>query len=260
MARALWSGSISFGLVNVPVALFSAVRDQDVHFRQLHRKDGAPLEVRRFCSEEDKEIPWEAVGHGFETDGGEVVVLTDAELEAIAPRRTRTIEVSSFADAADIDPILYDHPYVVLPTGESEGPLRAYRLLVDVMAATDRVALGRVVMRTKEHLAAIRVRDGVLNLTTMRFHDEVRPTTGIGSGGKKPKKQELDHAVKLIEALAEDWDPSQYSDEHRKRMLEVVKEKEKKGKVTQPEEAEVPKASDDLLEALRASMEQLKVK
>src|SRR3954452_2451229 len=144
MPRALWNGSLSFGLVNVPVALHSAVRDLDVHFHELHEPDGERLETRRFCAQEDEEIPYEEVAHSLEVDGKDVV-LTDAELDAIAPDRTRTIEIRSFADRAEIDPMLFDHPYWIVPTGESQGPLRAYRLLTEVMARTEQVALGRVV-------------------------------------------------------------------------------------------------------------------
>src|SRR3954471_12004770 len=149
MARALWSGSLSFGLVNVPVQLFSAVRDQDLHFRQLHEKDGAAIETRRFCAEEDEEVGFEDVGHGYERDDGGEVVLSDEELAAAAPRKTRTIEIEAFVDLADVDPIAFDHPYFLMPAGDSEGTQRAYRLLLEVMSQTERAALGRFVMRTK---------------------------------------------------------------------------------------------------------------
>src|SRR4051812_37162977 len=201
MARALWSGSLSFGLVNVPVQLFSAVRDQDLHFRQLHEKDGSPIETRRFCAAEDEEVPFEELGHGYELECGKPVVLTDEELAAAAPRKTRTIDIEAFVDLADVDPVYFDHPYFLLPEGEAEGTRRAYQLLVEVMQQTERAALGRFVMRTKEYLVAVRVRDGLLSLTTMRFHDEVRPTTGIPAGGRKPAEEKLEQAVALIEAM-----------------------------------------------------------
>src|SRR3954451_218529 len=152
MARSLWTGSLSFGLVNVPVALFSGVKDTDVHFRQLHVKDHTPIETRRFCKDEDTEVPWDEIAHGYETEDGEQVVLSDAELATAAPRKTRTIDVEAFVDLADVDPIYYDHPYVLMPSGEAEGTQRAYRLLLEVMEQTDRAALGRFVLRTKEYL------------------------------------------------------------------------------------------------------------
>ncbi len=178
MPRSLWSGSLSFGLVNVPVALFSGVRDTDLHFRQLHEKDHAPIEIHRFCAEEDIEVPYEEIASGYETDDDELVILTDAELATAAPRKTRTIDIEAFVDLDDVDPIYFDHPYVLMPYGDSEGTARAYRLLVEVMSREERAALGRFVLRTKEHLVLIRARSDRLTLTTMRFHDEVRPTEG----------------------------------------------------------------------------------
>ncbi|HEX2103619.1 MAG TPA: Ku protein [Solirubrobacteraceae bacterium] len=256
MARSLWTGSISFGLVNVPVALYSAVRDLDVHFRQLHGKDGAPIDTRRFCSEEDKEVPFEAVGHGYELDSGEQVVLTDQDLAAAAPRKTRTIDIEGFVDLDDVDPIYFDHPYFLAPVGEAEGNLRAYRLLVEVMASTDRAALGRFVMRTKEYLVLVRVRDDRLALTTMRFHDEVRPAKDVDTGGRKPAKKQLDAAKALVEALGTDWDPSRYEDCYRKRLLDVIERKRKGRKITvaEPERADTG-PPPDIMAALRESLE-----
>ena len=154
MPRSLWTGSLGFGLVNVPVALFSGVRDTDLHFRQLHAKDHTPVEIHRFCAEEDVEVPYEEIASGYETDDDELVILTDAELATAAPRKTRTIDIEAFVDVADVDPIYFDHPYVLVPSGDSEGTQRAYRLLVEVMARTERAALGRFVLRTKEYLVA----------------------------------------------------------------------------------------------------------
>jgi DNA end-binding protein Ku len=256
MPRSLWTGSISFGLVNVPVALYSAVRDLDVHFRQLHGKDGAPIDTRRFCSEEDKEVPFDAVGHGYETDDDEVVVLTDDDLAAAAPRKTRTIEIEAFVDLADVDPIYFNHPYFLAPVGEAEGNLRAYRLLVKVMASTDRAALGRFVLRSKEYLVLVRVRDDRLALTTMLFHDEVRPAKDVDTGGRKPPKAQLDAAKALIEALSVEWDPEQYQDRYRERLLEVIERKRKGRKITVAEPARAEAGPPpDIMAALRESLE-----
>jgi DNA end-binding protein Ku len=260
MPRSLWTGSLSFGLVNVPVALYSAARDLDVHFNQLHAKDGARIEIRRFCSEEDVEVAWDDIGHGYELEDGRQVVLTDADLEAIAPRRTRTIEIESFVDRAEIDPILFDHPYWLVPAGEGEGPVRAYRLLVEAMGEEERVALGRFVMRNREYLVTVRVRDGLLSLTTMRFADEVRPTKDIDHGGRKPSKNALDQAVALIEALGDDWNPEAYTDEHRKRLQAIVRKKEKGATIEAPEQEREPEPADDLMAALRKTLEELNVK
>jgi DNA end-binding protein Ku len=184
-------------------------------------------------------------------------VLTDDELDAVAPRKTRTIDIQSFVDADQIDPIMYDHPYWLVPTGDAEGPRRAYRLLVEAMGDADRVALGRFVLRTKEYLVAVRVRDGLLALTTMLFADEIRDVKGIAPGGKKPEKKAVDQAVKLIEALGDDFDPSAYKDEYRKRLQKVIKDKEKGGTIETPEPVEEPAPAGDLMEALRKTMEEL---
>lgn len=258
MARSLWTGSLSFGLVNVPVALYSAARDLDVHFHQLHEKDGARIETRRFCADEDAEVPLEEVGHAYDLDSGEQVVLTDEDLEAVAPERTRTIDIHAFVDLGDVDPILFDHPYWLVPTGESQGPLRAYRLLVETMGQSDRVALGRFVLRTKEYLVAVRVRDGLLALTTMLFGDEIRDTEGIGAGGRKPAKAQVDQAVELIDALTVDWDPSNYEDAYRKRLQDVVARKRKGKTIEAPEQEDEPAPATDLMAALKASLEGLK--
>jgi len=179
MPRSLWTGSLSFGLVNVPVAMFSGVSDRDLHARQLHAKDHTPVETHRFCAEEDVEVPYDEIANGYETDDGEMVILTDAELAAADPHKSRTIDIEAFVDLDDVDPITFDHPYILMPSGEAEGIQRAYRLLVEVMGRSDRAALGRVVMRTKEYLALIRAREDRLVLTTLLWHDEVRPTDPI---------------------------------------------------------------------------------
>ncbi|MCW2998140.1 MAG: Ku family containing protein [Solirubrobacterales bacterium] len=257
MARPLWNGSLSFGLVNVPVQLVSAVRDRDVHFRQLHEKDGAPIDTRRFCAKEDVEIPFEEIGRGFETDEGNLVVLTDEELAAAAPRKTRTIDIEAFVDADDLDPLLLDHPYVLLPAGETDGVRRAYRLLADVLADGDRLALGRFVLRAKEHLVAIGTRDGLLALTTMRFPDEVRPAKDLDGGGAKPKPAALKAAVEVIQALSADWDPGRYEDQHRKRLLAAVKATKRTAEVEVEDEREdrEPTAPADLMETLKRSLQ-----
>lgn len=258
MARALWSGSLSFGLVNVPVQIVSAVRDLDLHFRQLHDKDKVPVETQRWCSEEDKEVPFEAVTRSYELDGGTSVIVTDEDLEAVEPRKTRTIDIEQFVDLADVDPIYFDHPYWLVPAGEDEGAARAYRLLLGVMEKTDRAALGSFVMRAKEYLAIVRARDGALTLTTMRFHDEVRATKDVPSAsGKstKPRKQELDTAVALIEALGADWKPERYQDRHRKRLQKIVDKKRKGQTIDVPTDAEdEPESVPDLMAALKEAL------
>jgi DNA end-binding protein Ku len=260
MPRSLWSGSLSFGLVNVPVALFSGVRDTDLHFRQLHAKDHTPVEIHRFCAEEDAEVPFDEIAHGYETDDGDQVILTDAELAVAAPRKTRTIDIEAFVDLDDVDPIYFDHPYVLLPAGEAEGTLRAYRLLLEVMSRTDRAALGRFVLRTKEYLVLIRERGGRLTLTTMLWHDEVRPMKDVPTPTKKdrPAKKEIDRAVALIEALSCPWDPSRYEDRYQKRLRQVLRRKSKGQTVEPPKREKAPAPVPDLMEALERTLAEVK--
>jgi DNA end-binding protein Ku len=258
MARVLWRGSLSFGLVNVPVQMVSAARDVDYHFHQLHEKDKVRIEQRRFCSEEDIEVLWEEVAHSYDLNGKQVVV-TDDELASVQPRKTRTIDVEAFVELADVDPIYFDHPYYLVPAGESEGTLRAYRLLVEAMEKSERVALGRVVMRAKEYLVAVRVRDGALALSTMLFHDEVRATTGIAKRGKKkPSKREVDQAIAIIEELSTDWDPESYTDCYRKRLKQVIDRKRRRRKIEVPQPEKEPSPVPDLMAALEQTLENVK--
>jgi len=250
LARSLWTGSLSFGLVNVPVQLVSAVRDLDLHFRQLHAKDDTPLETHRVCPKEGKEVPYEEIGREY--DG---VIVTDEELSAADPAKTRTIDIESFVKLDEIDPIYFDHPYYLIPAGETDGTVRAYRLLAGVMEQSGRAALGRFVLRTKEYLVAIRVREQALTLSTLRFHDEVRDLDGLPGAGGRTKPKEVKEAVKLIEALSTDWDPSGYEDEYRKRLQAIVRKKRKGGEIKVPEtDPERTQPVPDLMAALEASL------
>jgi DNA end-binding protein Ku len=253
--RTLWSGSISFGLVNVPVQLVPGTRDLDLHFRQLHRDDNAPIEQRRFCAEEGKEVPYDEIARAFDTEDGETVVLSDEELRAVAPERTRTIDVEAFVDLADVPAVLFDAPYVLVPTGAGEGGLRAYVLLVEVMKRTERAALARFVLRTKEHLALLRERDGRLGLTTLRFGDEVRSTDGIDGGAADVGEREVEQAVALVQELSTDWDHAQYEDRYRERLEAVVEERRRGGTIEVPDQEPAPAAAPDLMAALKASLD-----
>lgn len=262
MARSLWSGSLSFGLVNVPVVIVTAVRDLDLHFRQLHEKDGAPIEVQRWCSKEDVEVPWDEITHAFEFDDGSQVTITDEELEAIEPKRTRTIDIEQFVDLAEVDPIYLDHPYYLLPAGSDDGSARAYRLLVDVMARTDRAALGRFVMRAKEYLAIVRAEDRALMLSTMLFADEVRPTKDIEAATQKshkPSASQLKAAVAVIEELSGDWEPGEWKDRYRRRLQDVVSGKRKGKTIKAPEPRDTaPAEAPDLMAALEQTLAEMR--
>lgn len=262
MPRSLWSGSLSFGLVNVPVVMVTAVRDLDLHFRQLHESDGAPIEVQRWCSKEDVEVPFDEITHAFEFDDGSQVIVTDEELESIEPRRTRTIEIEQFVDLDEVDPIYFDHPYYLLPAGSDDGSARAYRLLVEVMARTERAAVGRFVMRAKEYLAIVQAQDRALMLSTMLFADEVRPTKDIEAATQKshkPSASELKAAVAVIEELSGDWEPGEWKDRYRRRLQDVVSRKRKGKTIKAPEPRETAaEEAPDLMAALEQTLAEMR--
>ena len=253
----MWTGSLSFGLVNVPVMLVSATRDQTIRFRQLHKDTHRPIAVKRFCSAEDTEVGYEEVGHGYEIDDTKMIVITDEDLASVEPRKTRTVEIETFVPLADVDPVYFNHPYVLLPIGDSEGTLRAYQLLVEVMAKTDRAALGRFVMRTKEYLVIVRAREGALSLVTLLWHDEVRSSKEIAPAAKADK-QAVERTVALIQELSVDWDPKRYEDRYRSRLLDVIEAKRKGGTVKAPEPEREPAATPDLMAALEESLAKMK--
>jgi DNA end-binding protein Ku len=257
MARSLWTGALSFGLVNVPVSLYSASIDKAIHFHQLHEPSKARIEIRRVCSKEGKEVDYADIAHGFDT-GGKCVMLTDEELDNLAPEKTKTIDIEAFVDLADIDPELFDHAYFLAPTG-GEGANRAYRLLTEVMAKTDRVAIGRFVLRTREYLVALRVVEGAIQLSTMLFADELRPAKDVGDARAmakdKPAKKAVDQTTKLIKAMATDFDPTAYTDRHRKRVQQLIAKKRKGGEIDVADDPETPEPVSDLMEQLRESLQ-----
>jgi DNA end-binding protein Ku len=258
--RSLWTGSLSFGLVNVPVSVETAVRDRDLHFRQIHEKDGAPIETQRWCSKENAEVPYDEITHGYELDDGGQVVISDLELQAIEPRRTRTIDIEQFVELADVDPMYFDHPYWLVPASDDDGAVRAYRLLTEVMGRTDRAALGRFVMRATEYLAIIRERQGALALTTMRFAAEVRDPKDVDAATQKshkPGRNELDAAVAVIEALTTEWEPEKHKDRYRNRLRKVVDRKRKGETITTPDADSTPEPAPDLMAALEQTLQEL---
>lgn len=261
MARGLWSGTLSFGLVAVPVRMVSAVRDRDIHFHEIDEKTGERIEIRRTCEKGGKEVPWEQIGHGYELDGT-LLVLSDEELAAAAPERTRTIEIEQFVELDAIDPAHFNHPYFLLPDSESEGVIRAYRLLRDAMASTEQVAIGRVVLRSKEYLVAVRERDGLLSITTMLFADEIRDLASIpavpSGRAAAPRRGEVDQALKVIEAMTRDFDPERYEDCHRSRLMKIIKTKRRTGEVEIPDVEPQPDPVPDLMAALKESLARVK--
>ena len=255
MARAIWSGSISFGLLNVPVRMYSAVARRNIALREIRESDSARIKHRRFAEGTDEEVPYDEIIKAYELTPGQYVPLTKEEMEALAPEKTRAIEVKDFVDLDEIDPMYFDSPYYL---GPADGAEKAYGLLARAMAASGKVAIARFVLRNKEHLAAIRSAGDVLTLTTMRFADEVVPAKELEilpEKAQKPAKREQEMAEQLIESLSTDFDPSAYHDEYREQLLKLI-EKKAEGKEIVASEAESPKATKapDLMAALEESI------
>jgi DNA end-binding protein Ku len=260
MARAIWSGSISFGLLNVPVKLYSAVARRNIALREIRESDSARIKHRRVAEGTDEEVPYEEIIKAYEITPGQYVPLSKDEMSAMAPEKTRAIEVLDFVDLDEIDPIYFDSPYYL---GPAEGAEKAYSLLAKAMEASGKVAIARFVFRNKEHLAAIRTSGGVLTLTTMRFADEVVPASELEEvlPDKAPKvaKREQEMAEQLIESLSTDFDPTAYRDEYREQLLGLI-ERKAEGKEIVASEAEAPKATKapDLMAALEESIAAVK--
>jgi len=256
MARAIWSGSISFGLLNVPVKLYSAVSKQTIRFRELREDDKSRIRHKRVAEEDGKEVPYEKIVKGYEITPEQYVILTRDELEELDPKRTRAIEIQDFVDLDDIDPIYFEHPYYLGPDKGAEKP---YALLAKAMRDERKVAIARFVLRNKEHLAAIRPMDGVLTLTTMRFADEVVPPDQLDgvelTDGGKVNKREVDMAKELIDSLSADFKADQYRDEYREELLALIERKAQGEEiVAKPTEEPTPTKAPDLMAALEDSL------
>lgn len=262
MARAIWSGSISFGLLNVPVKLYSAVARRNIALREIRRSDSARIKHRRVAEGTDEEVPYEEIVKAFELTPGSYVPLAKEEMAALAPEKTRAIEVQDFVDLEEIDPIYFDSPYYL---GPAEGAEKAYALLARAMKASGKVAIARFVFRNKEHLAAIRTSGDVLTLTTMRFADEVVPASELEEvlPEKAPKvaKREQEMAQQLIESLSTRFDPAAYRDEYREQLLALIERKAEGKEVVAPA-APAPQATNapDLMAALEESIAAVKAK
>jgi DNA end-binding protein Ku len=256
MPRAIWSGAISFGLVNIPVKLYSAVSRKTVRFHQIDAESGQRIRQQRVNPENGEEVPYEQIVKGYEISPDKYVTITPEELEALEPQKTRTIDIEQFVDLEQIDPIHYDHPYYLAP---DKGAGKAYKLLLDAMGEADKVAIARVVIRSKENLVALRSYDGAITMETMLFPDEVVDPSSIEElgavdGDVKTTKRELDMAKQLIESLSGDFEPEGYRDEYRDRVLDLIERKAAGETITieapEPERKEVP----DLMAALEASI------
>src|ERR1700759_3517795 len=255
MARAIWSGAISLGLVNVPVKLYTATSPKTVRFNQLSSKTGARIRQKRVDPTTDEEVPYEDIVKGYEITPERYVVITNEELDALDPRATKTIDIEEFVDLAEIDPIYYDHNYYLAPTA---GGAKAYRLLLDAMRESGKVGIGKVVLRSKQQLCALRPTGEVLTLTTMLFGDEVLAPDRIDElesvTEAEATPRELAMAEQLISTLSADFEPEKYHDEYRERVLELIERKAAGETVTVEPQAEEPAAAPDLMAALEASL------
>src|ERR1700728_1818530 len=222
MPRAIWSGSVSFGLVNVPVKLLSATSSKDVRFHQLHDADGGRIQQKRVCSVDGEEVGFDHIVKGYDLGGDRYVVIEPEELASIDVAATRTIEIEEFVDLADIDPVYFERSYYLVPDGRAEKP---YALLVETMTRTGKVAIGRFVLRTKQYLATLRAREGVLVLATMLFDDEVVSPEQLDvptAVDTAPSERELKMAGQLVESLSVPFEPSKYTDDYRAKVMELV--------------------------------------
>src|SRR3954454_3725342 len=262
MARAIWSGTISFGLLNVPVRLFSAVARRNIALREIRDSDNSRIKHKRVAEGTDEEVPYENIIKAYELTPGQYVPLSKDEMSALAPEKTRAIDVQDFVDIEEIDPMYFDSPYYL---GPAEGAEKAYSLLAAAMESSGKAAISRFVFRNKEHLAAIRASEGVLTLTTMLFHDEVVPPSDLDDAlpDKKPKvaKREQQMAEQLIDSLSTEFNPGDYKDEYREQLLTLIEQKAEGKEIVAPE-AEAPKATKapDLMAALEESIAAVKEK
>jgi DNA end-binding protein Ku len=252
MPRSIWNGTITFGLMRVPIKVHSATEDKGVHFHEVHAKDGAQVKHRRMCSKEGKEVPYKEVARGYEVRSGEYVLLSKEDIDAAAGRQSREIELEEFVAAGEIDPIFYDRGYWL---GAGDDGEDAYRLLHDALERADRVGLGRWVFHNREYLAAVRAHDDVLTLQTMRFADELvgADDLELPSPSRKPEAREVKMAGTLVDSLSDTFDPGRFHDSYRERVLALI---EAKARGEEPELPDEPEAAGemDLAAALEASL------
>jgi DNA end-binding protein Ku len=259
MARAIWTGAISFGLVNVPVKLYSATSPKSVRFHQLSGKTGARIRQKRVDPSTDEEVSYEDIVKGYELTPDRYVLIEPEELEALDPKATKTIDIEEFVSLDEIDPIYYDHSYYLAPTA---GGAKAYRLLLDAMRESGKVAIGRVVIRSKQQLCALRPTEEAIALSTMLFGDEVLPPERIDELDAVQEAQatdrELTMAEQLIDSLSSEFDPTKFKDEYRERVLDLIERKAAGEEIAVQPEAEEEAPAPDLMAALEASLAEVR--
>jgi DNA end-binding protein Ku len=250
MPRAIWSGSISFGLVNVAVRMYSAIDEQDLHFNFLHEPDGSRIGYEKVCKEEGRPVPDSEIVRAFEIEKGEYVYMSDEDFEAAEPETHKTIDIRDFVPYEQIDPIYFERTYYL---GPDEGGERVYALLVQAMEEANLAAIAKYVMRNKQHLGCLRVREGMITLEKMFFADEVRPVEDVAPKGVSVDGRELEMARQLIASFSGQFDIAKYEDTYRGALCEIIRAKRKGKKPPRPKEE--PERPPDLMAALRASLE-----
>ncbi len=257
MPRSIWKGALNFGLVNVPVGLYSATQDKTIHFNQFEEGTSDRIRYKKVNERTGKEVPAGKIVKGFDLGGGEYVILTDEELESAEPKKSHLIEITDFVDLDQIDPVYYRSTYYLAPEGEAAN--KAYALLRQVMRDANKVAIGTVVMRNKEYPVAIRPDDKVLALETMYFADEIRsPTKDLPElpAADEVSDRELKMAGLLLESMESDWDPEKYHDTHREKVEAVIEAKRQGDEIVTGVEAAPPSTKVvDLMDVLSASIE-----
>ncbi len=251
MPRAIWTGAISFGLVNVPVRMYSAIDEQDLHFELIHEPDGGHIGYQKYCKLDNEIVTNDEIVKGYEVEKGEYVYLTDEDFAAAQVEGYKTIDIRDFVPYEEIDPIYFERTYYL---GPQEGAEKVYALFLRAMEQSDLAAIAMYVMRDRQHLGCLRIRDGVIVLEKMFFADEIRPTHDVGAGDAKADKRELEMASELIDRFSGNFEPDKYEDTYRERLVEVVEAK-RKGKEVHAEAVVEPEEPEDLLAALRASLE-----
>jgi len=252
MTRAIWSGALTFGLVNVPVKLFTAVTQKEVRFHMLHAKDGARIRMKRFCSAEDREVPYEDIVRGFEVAKERYVTVSDEELAAMNPKATRTIEIRDFVELSEIDPIYFESTYYLVP---EKTATKAYRLLRDAMRRSGKVALATFVLRTRESLCCVRPLEDALALSTMNRADEIVPVSSLEvPPAPEPAERELQMAQQLVQSLSAPFEPERYPDVYREQVVALVEKKAAGEVIEPPAPEEAPARVVSLADALSASL------
>jgi DNA end-binding protein Ku len=259
MPRAIWSGSLSFGLVNIPIKMMAAVKDKDVRFHLLHAADGARVKNKHVCSKDGQELNWADIVKGYEVSPDTYVTLTDEEMEGFAAEATRRIDIVDFVDLQDIDPAFFDSPYFLVPDQTSA---KSYGLLHEALAKAKKVGIAKMVMRGKAYLVAVRPKKELLLCETMRYAEElVPPAEALGDikiPAKAADKREVAMAQQIIDTLAAPFDPEKYRNEYRDKVLEVIEKKSAGGTIVAAPSAKAPKGTTDLMDALQKSLEAAK--